>query len=163
MATPDATLHMLCGKIAAGKSTLATALATAPKTITISEDHWVSRLYPEITTFEDYCRCSARLREAAAPHIESILKAGLSVALDFHANTRASRAWMRSIVERSGARHQLHYLDVPDELCRQRLRARNAAGSHEYAASDAEFDAITAYFVAPTADEGSNVVVRKAS
>lgn len=156
----DATLHMLCGKIAAGKSTLAATLARAPQTVLLCEDNWLARLYPgEIVTFEDYCLSSERLRETIAPHIENLLRCGLSVVLDFEANTPDSRAWMRGIAERAGARHQLHYLDVPDEVCRERLRRRNKAGSHEFAASEAEFDAITAYFVAPTEAECLTVTV----
>jgi predicted kinase len=160
MSPQDATLHMLCGKIAAGKSTLTARLAAAPHTVALSEDHWLARLYPgQINSVADYVRHAALLREAIAPHIEALLRAGLSVVLDFPANTPANRAWMRGIIERSGARHVLHVLDVPDDVCRARLRARNAAGQHDFAASDAEFDAITAYFTPPTQDEGFNVVV----
>ncbi len=159
---PDATLHMLCGKIAAGKSTLTAKLSAAPRTVTLSEDLWLSRLYPgEMTSVADYVRHAARLRETIAPHIEALLAAGVSVVLDFPANTLATRAWMKGILDRSGARHQLHHLDVPDEICRARLHARNAAGAHNFAATDAEFDAITAYFVAPTPEEGFNVLVHR--
>ena len=159
---PDTTLHMLCGKIAAGKSTLTAKLSAAPDTITLSEDHWLSRLYAgEINSVVDYVQRAARLREAIAPHVEALLATGVSVVLDFPANTLANRAWMRGILDRSGASHVLHYLDVPDEVCRARLRARNAAGAHDFAATDAEFDAITAYFVAPTQDEGFNIQVHR--
>jgi hypothetical protein len=57
--------------------------------------------------------------------------------------------------------HRLHWLDVPDEICRTRLHARNAAGAHEYAATDEQFDMITRYFVPPTAEEGFEVVVHR--
>ena len=157
-----ATLHLLCGKIAAGKSTLTATLSAAPDTITLSEDHWLARLYPgEINTVADYVRHAARLREAIAPHVEHLLGAGLSVVLDFPANTLANRAWMRGIIDRSGARHVLHVLDVPDAVCRARLRARNAGGQHDFAATDAEFEAITAHFVAPTDAEGFDIVVHR--
>ncbi|MCW0235962.1 MAG: ATP-binding protein [Ferrovibrio sp.] len=157
-----ATLHLLCGKIAAGKSTLSAELAAAPGTIVLAEDAWLARLYPgEIHTVADYVRCAARLRDAVTPHVESLLRAGLSVVLDFPANTRVNRAWMRGIVDRSGARHRLYYLDVPDAICRARLRQRNAAGTHDFTASDAEFDAITAYFVAPEPDEGFEIEHRR--
>ena len=163
MSKQDATLHMLCGKIAAGKSTLTARLSAAPNTVSLSEDDWLPRLYPgQIVDVAGYVRHAARLREAIGPHVEALLKAGLSVVLDFPANTVANRTWMRGIIERSGARHVLHLLDVPDEACRARLHARNAAGDHAYAASDAEFDAITAYFTTPTEDEGFNVVVHRA-
>ncbi len=50
---------MICGKIAAGKSTLAARLADAPATVLVSEDHWLSRLYgEELKTVADYARYS---------------------------------------------------------------------------------------------------------
>jgi predicted kinase len=153
---------MLCGKIAAGKSTLTARLSAMPNTLALSEDSWLARLYPgQINSVADYVRHAAQLREAIAPHVEDLLRAGVDVVLDFPANTVANRAWMRGIIERSGARHVLHVLDVPDEVCRTRLRARNATGQHDFAASDAEFDAITAYFRAPTEGEGFNVVMER--
>ena len=153
------TLFLLCGKIAAGKSTLATKLATAPGTILISEDQWLARLYrPELTTFADYIQFSARLREAIGPHVEDLLRKGTSVVLDFPANTLKQRLWMRGIVEHSGANHELHFLDVPDHICKSRLRERNAAGTHDFAASEAEFEKITSYFMPPADEEGFNVI-----
>jgi predicted kinase len=159
----QATLHMMCGKIAAGKSTLTAELSREPSTVVMSEDFWLNRLFgPEMTDVADYVRCSRRLREAVGPHIQDLLRLGVSVALDFPANTVAARAWMRSLFEGAGADHRLHFLDVPDEVCRARLRARNAAGSHDFAASDAEFDEITSYFVPPSKGEGFKVFRRSA-
>ena len=40
------TLFLLCGKIAAGKSTLARRLAERPATLLIAMDHWMSLLFP---------------------------------------------------------------------------------------------------------------------
>lgn len=40
-----------------------------------------------------------------------------------------------------------------------RLRARNQAGEHDFAATDQQFDFITRYFVPPTEDEGFKLVV----
>lgn len=157
-----ATLHLLCGKICAGKSSLSATLAEAPMTVIVSEDQWLSRLFgDEMASIEDYMRCAAKLRGAMAPHLVAVLKAGLSVVLDYPANTLANRAWMKGIADEAGAAHRLHWLDVPDEVCRARLRARNAAGEHEFAATDAQFDQITAYFVPPTAAEGLEIVVHR--
>lgn len=73
-----ATLHMLCGKIAAGKSTLAVELARQPNTVLISEDFWMATLHPgEILTVDDYSKYSARLCAAMAPHIAGVLRSGL--------------------------------------------------------------------------------------
>ena len=157
-----ATLHMLCGKIGAGKSTLAAELAGQPNTVLISEDFWMATLYPgEILTLDDYSKRSARLGAAMAPHVANLLRSGLSVVLDFPANTTSRRAWMRGIIDQSGAAHQLHLLDMSDEMCRTRLHKRNASGTHEYTVSDEEFEQFTRYFVAPTPDEGFDVVVHR--
>lgn len=153
------TLHLVCGKIASGKSTLTQRLAAEPQTVLISEDEWLGQLFPgEINTLPDYVRCTGRLRSVMGAHVEHLLRAGMSVVLDFPANTLDSRKWMRSIFEHAGSAHSLHYLDVTDEECKARLRRRNSDGSHQFTTSEAEFDAITRYFVAPSSAEGFNIV-----
>ena len=68
---------------------------------------------------------------------------------------------MRSLIDTAGVPHEMHYLDLPDELCKQRLRQRNTSGEHQFQVSDAEFEQFTADFVPPGADEGFNVVVHR--
>src|SRR4051794_8037583 len=155
MSSNHPTLHLVCGKIAAGKSTLTAELGQRPHTIVVAEDQWLSQLYPgEQKTLADYVRNSSRLRGVMGPHVVALLRAGVSAVLDFPANTLASRAWMRGLFEAAGAAHQLHYLDVPDEICKTRLRARNEEGRHAFTVTDEEFDLFTSYFVAPTPKEG---------
>lgn len=157
--TSTPVLHLLCGKIASVKSTLAATLADKPGTVLVSEDAWLARLYgEEMQSVADYVRYAARLREAMQPHLTSLLRAGVSVVLDFPANTVENRAWMKQVIEASGAAHQLHYLDVPEALCKARLHARNEAGTHDFAATDAQFTLITRYFTAPAPGEGFNIV-----
>ncbi|GGD07300.1 cell division protein ZipA [Franconibacter daqui] len=157
--TSTPVLHLLCGKIASGKSTLAATLADKTGTVLVSEDAWLARLYgEEMQSVADYVRYAARLREAMQPHLTSLLRAGVSVVLDFPANTVENRAWMKQVIEASGAAHQLHYLDVPEALCKARLHARNEAGTHDFAATDAQFTLITRYFTAPAPGEGFNIV-----
>lgn len=157
-AKTTATLHLVCGKIAAGKSTLTNALAQAPHTVVISEDDLLATLYPgEINSVADYVRCTASLRGALQELIVNMLKAGCSVVLDFPANTVSSRGWMKTLIGQSAADHCLHFLDVSDAECKRRLRRRNEESSHQFQTSDAEFDQITSYFVPPAADEGFKV------
>jgi predicted kinase len=162
MSTNDTTLHLVCGKIAAGKSTLTARLGALPHTVLVSEDQWLARLYPgEQTTLADYVRNATRLRSAIGPHLVALLRIGVSVVLDFPANTIASRAWMRSLFEEAGVAHQLHYLDVDDALCKARLHRRNASGTHEFTVSDEQFDLFTSHFAAPTPDEGFNLILHR--
>lgn len=157
-------LHLITGKIAAGKSTLSGKLAAETGGLVLAEDHWLPTLYPaQITSLEDYRRESERFRAAIAPLIVDLLRRGLTIILDFPANTVASRTWMRGLADAAGMIATLHFLDLPDELCLQRLHARNAAGTHAYQASDAEFDQFTAHFVPPEADEGFLIIRYEAS
>ncbi len=158
-----ATLHLICGKMAAGKSTLAARLAEEDGTVLISEDVWLSALFgDQISTGADFMRFSATLRAVIGPHVTALLKTGLSVVLDFQANTVESRAWMRGILEGTGAAHQLHVLDVPDEICLERLRARNASGEHPFAPTEELFHRFSKHFVVPSPDEGFTVVWHEA-
>ncbi len=150
---------MLCGKIASGKSTLTARLGSQEGTVVIAEDNWLGALYSDqMTSIADYVRCSAKLRQIMGPHVAALLNAGISVVLDFPANTIETRAWMRSILDQSEANHQLHLLDVPDEVCLARLRARNAAGEHAFAATEEQFRRISKHFVPPSPEEGFTIV-----
>ena len=154
------TLHLFCGKIAAGKSTLAKRLAEQSGALLISEDDWMKGLFgPEMESFDDYIRYSARLRTVLSPHLARLLRAGNSIALDFPANTRKLRGWMRGIAEEAEVTAVLHYLDLPDDGCKARLRGRNDAGTHAFAPSETEFDLISGYFEAPEPAEGLPIVV----
>ncbi|MYM54170.1 AAA family ATPase [Thalassovita mangrovi] len=160
MSLTSPTLHMLCGKIAAGKSTLSSRLEGQDGTVLIAEDDWLNALFAEeMATAADYVRYAAKLRQAMGPHVAALLNAGVSVVLDFPANTVENRAWMRGILQATGAAHQLHVLDVPDEVCLARLRARNAQGDHPFAATEAQFRQFSKHYVAPSPEEGFDVVV----
>ncbi|MEM5521991.1 ATP-binding protein [Sulfitobacter sp. AS59] len=160
MSSTTPTLHLLCGKIASGKSTLTAQLSRTAGTIVIAEDEWLNGLYSEeMSSISDYMRCMSKFREVMGPHVVSLLNKGISVVLDFQANTISSREWMRAILEQTQAAHKLHLLDVPDEVCIARLHARNEQGDHPFAATEAQFRQISKHFVAPSSEEGFNIVV----
>jgi len=156
----SARLIFLCGKMAAGKSTLAKELARRDGAVLIVQDELLDHLFPgEITDIPDFVRCSTRLKNAVGPHVCELLAKGISVVLDFPGNTRAQRAWFRELFERAEAEHELHFVDAPDAVCKRQLRERTKdlpPGAPW--TTEAEFDAVTAYFQPPSADEGFNVV-----
>ncbi len=160
MTAETATLHMVCGKIGAGKSTLAASLAQQQATILIAEDDWLKALFDDqLETLKDYARCSRKLRQVLAPHVSEILRAGLSVVLDFPANTVDQRAWMRALLDMTEATHQMHVLETPDAVCLARLQERNATGAHPFQVSDAQFAEMSRHFVRPTPEEGFTLVL----
>jgi len=158
----DTTLHLLCGKIASGKSTLAKSLAARHSAMLLSEDNWLSKLYPEqIKTVGDYVRFAHQIRGIVGPIVTDLLNVRVSVVLDFPANTLANRQWLRGLVGASGAAIVIHHLLVDDDVCRARLHQRNVRGEHDFAATDAEFDLITSYFQPPSEEEGLEVEVHR--
>jgi predicted kinase len=155
-------LHLLCGKIASGKSTFAQTLGAADATVIIAEDDWLAALYAdEMKTVADYVRCSAKLRGMIGAHIVSLLKAGVSVVLDFPANTIENRKWMLDIARVADVAHTLHVLDVPDEICKERLRKRNENSEHPFEVSDEQFAQISRHFTTPSVDEGFDIELHR--
>src|ERR1700726_1032761 len=106
MTPTPATLYVVGGKIAAGKSTLARKLAAEHGAVLICEDEWLVRLQGKIESFDDFCAHARRLRAALTPHVVQLLTLGTSVVLDTAGNTPRDRAWMRSLFEAAQARHE---------------------------------------------------------
>lgn len=155
-----AKLLFLCGKMAAGKSTLARRLAERENAIVFSQDHWAEILFPNlIINVATYLEYTGRINRIVAPHAIDLLKRGINVVMDFPGNTRNQRAWFRDIIDRSGADHELHFVDTPDEISRAQLKARSAhlpPGTKW--TTDEDFDLIASHFRAPADDEGFNVI-----
>lgn len=153
-------LFFFCGKMAAGKSTLAREIAQRENAVLIVQDEWFEQLFPgEITGIPGFVKYSSRLRSALKGHISALLSQGLSVVLDFPGNTKTQREWFRALFESAIAEHELHYVDVPDEVCKRQLRERSKHLPEDSAfTSEAEFDAITKYFQEPSDDEGFNII-----
>jgi predicted kinase len=153
-------LFFFCGKMAAGKSTLAREIACREDAILLVQDEFLNALFPdEMVDISSFVKYSYRLQNALSEPICSLLVKGISVVLDFPGNTRKQRAWFRQLFERAKVEHELHYVDVTDELCKHQLRQRSKAlpeGSPF--TSDAEFDEITKYFQEPSEDENFNVI-----
>ncbi|MBM2576734.1 ATP-binding protein [Jannaschia sp. Os4] len=151
-------LHGIGGLPGAGKSTLAARLAEAPATVRLSEDDLIAALYPgEVATMGDWLDRAARVRNVVRPQVADMLRAGVSVVLDFQANTVRSRRWMAGLAETAGASLVLHWLDVPEAECLARLTARNAAGAHPFAPTEAEFRQVASHVVPPAPEEGLTV------
>jgi len=155
----EATLHFFCGKAGAGKTTVATRIATDCSAILLSEDIWMMRLFgDQMKTFDDYIRLSQKLKEVIGPLTVDLLTAGQSVVLDFEGNTKVGRSWFRSVFETARSSHVLHFVNTPDELCWERIARRNLErpeGSYHLTKED--FFHVSSFFQAPEAVEGFNI------
>lgn len=155
------TLVFFCGKMGAGKSTKAQELAIQMGAILMSEDEWLAGLYPEeIKSIGDYIAYSLRLKPLLKKHVQSVLKAGVSVVMDFPGNTIKQRDWFREIFSEHDIPHKLVYLDVSDTQCLTQIAQRREQHP-ERAAFDTDevFHKISSYFQAPLDSECFKVEV----
>jgi predicted kinase len=153
-------LIFLCGKMAAGKSTLARDLAIRENAVLLVQDDFLNALFPdEITDIPSFVNRYTRLMSALTPHICVLLSKRIPVVLDFAAATKTQRGWFRELIERTGVEHELHFVDAPDALCKTQLRDRSRglpAGTRW--TTEEDFEAINAYFQPPSEDEEFNVL-----
>jgi predicted kinase len=156
----SAKLIFFCGKMASGKSTLARALAERESSVLLVQDEFLESLYPgEISDIASFLKCSTRLQRALAPHVCALLSKGISVVLDFPANTRTQRAWFRELIENAKVEHELHFVDASDALCKRQLKERSKHLAPDTPwTTEADFDAITRYFQPPAENEDFNVI-----
>ncbi len=155
------TLVFFCGKMGAGKSTKAQELAIEMSAILMSEDEWLAAIYPEeIKNISDYIAYSLRLKPLLKKHVQSVLRSGVSVVMDFPGNTIKQRDWFREIFAEHDIPHRLVYLDLSDTRCLKQIGQRREQHP-ERAAFDTEevFQKISSYFQPPSDSEGFNVEV----
>jgi len=157
------TLIFFCGKMGSGKSTKAISLAKEYNAILLSEDEWLSAIYPEeIKVFADYIKYSSRLKPLLKKHLQKLLNSGISVIMDFPGNTRNQRTWFKAIFSEFEIPHKLYYLEVSDELCLRQIEQRKKINP-----SRADFDTkevfhqVNSYFQPPTEEEGFDIQIVK--
>lgn len=155
-----ATLHFICGKAGAGKTTLARALGRSLPAVVFCEDEWISTLGFEIRSLDDFLEASTRCRALIGPLAVQLLRLGVSIVLDFGGNTPKARHWVRGLFEAAGADHVLHVIEASDAECLANIHRRNGEkppGVYWGHVTDEIFHAVTPYFTPPRPDEGFNV------
>ncbi len=154
------TIYFFCGKMGAGKSTKSKQLAIEKHAVLLSEDEWLSSLYPnQITSFEDYLKFSAQLKPMMKKHVQNILSVGTNVVMDFPSNTRKQRKWFLDIASEVNANHQLIFLNLNNEQClRQIAQRRNEQPERATFDTEETFMNVTKFFEAPEASEGLNIL-----
>ncbi len=155
-----ATLHFICGKAGAGKTTLARELGRSVQAIVFCEDEWIQTLGFEVRTLYDYLSAAGRCRKLIAPLATDLLRQGVNVVFDFAGNTLKSRQWVRGIFEAASSDHVLHFIDVSDDACLAGIHRRNEEkpeGVYWGHVTDELFHAVTPHFVPPRPEEGFRV------
>jgi len=153
------TLIFFCGKMGSGKSTKSKEIASEKNAVLLSEDEWLSILYPQqISSFDDYLRYSNLLKPLIKSHVQNILSTGVNVVMDFPANTIGQRKWFLNLVSEIDARHELIYLNISDEQClKQIAQRREEQPARALFDTEDVFTKLTKFFKVPNQIEGLNI------
>ncbi|MDH4317309.1 MAG: ATP-binding protein [Desulfobulbaceae bacterium] len=157
------TLVLLSGKMGAGKSTRSKKISQDRNAVLISEDEWLTSLYPgQISTFDDYLQYSSRMKPLLKSHVISILKSGTDVVMDFPANTINQRKWLKEVIDEASALNELVYLKVSDEVCLKQIEKRRIEQpERNMFDTESMFHNVTKYFQEPCHSEGFNIKVEE--
>lgn len=136
-------IHLICGPIGAGKTTIANQLAEQHSAIRFSEDEWLSNLFipdaPEnlldqpievvaAWASEKYQRCRGQIW----PVCEQILQQDVHVVLDGAAANKEQRDKIRQKAIKVGVGFKLYYVTTDTETRRSRVLERNVKGGETY-------------------------------
>ena len=154
------TLFFFCGKMGAGKSTMARQVASKHGAVLLSEDEWLAAHYPSlIHDFNDYITYSNLIKPFIKQHVVSLLQSGVNVVMDFPANTVKQRSWFLRLCAQAECQHEMYYLDISDEQCLAQIgeRRRQQPERAEFD-NEAMFRLVSGYFEAPALHEELNIV-----
>lgn len=155
------TLIFFCGKMGSGKTTKSTEIAKELGAVLLSEDEWLAAIYPdEIIDFDAYLKYSSRIKPLLKSHVQNILNTGVSVVMDFPANTKNQRQWFKEIYSEHDIPHKLVYLESSDQLCLEQIKQRRITNpEREYFDREEVFHQVNSYFQPPSINEVFNIEI----
>ena len=156
---------LVCGNTASGKSTYSMKIAKEYNAVWFSIDSWMQTLYGEdynpgkndfAWLLERTERCKKLIRSIAERNIEQ----DINIVLEIGFGDIKSREYYHKWGSDHGAEVYVHYLDVPVEIRRERVRKRNSEKGETFSfeVTDEMFDYVEHLFVPPSDKENINLV-----
>ena len=143
------TLYVLTGLPGSGKSTHARALVASTGAIHVAMDDAVVAARLSLVDYE----ARFALQPSVEARIAPLLDSGESVVAEFGSWARAEREHLRELASGTPARTELHFVDAPLEVCRERVLARGGVGSEQLAGE--VLDSSREFYERPTGEEGA--------
>jgi predicted kinase len=143
-------LYLTVGLPGAGKTTLARRIADSEGILRLTPDEWMAPLFGDSDA--DGRRDILEGRMIWVAH--EVLRSGASVVLDFGCWSPEERYAIRAIAESTGARFDLRYVRIDEEVRRARATSRwETAPETTFPMSDADHDRFAALCRPPSAAE----------
>jgi predicted kinase len=158
------TVHLICGRVGAGKTTYGRQLSKDRRIPFFALDEWMAALFladsPQPITLDWALvrteRCEAQIWAVC----RQLFALDLDVAIEVGGYKRDQRDRIRQIANDTGAQLVIHSLIVDPDVRRERVRARNrGSATFSVEVDDAMFDWAEAYFEDLTDDELVEAVV----
>src|SRR4051794_13565119 len=145
-----ATLILMVGLPAAGKTTRARELAAAHRALRLTPDHWMIPLFGDSMAEGKRFALEGRLISVAL----QALRLGISVVLDFGLWARDERSALRWLARANGAACQVVYLPVERQVQLARIAERQRTAPHQtFPMTEADVDRWREQFQVPDARE----------
>ncbi len=154
-----ARLILVCGPTGAGKTTYSISLCQQIKAIRFSIDPWMQTLFASDMTSLDFDwmmerveRCYTQIWEVA----EQILKIDGNVILDLGFTTKEQRDVFSKRGAKLNINAEVHYLDAPQDVRKQRVKTRNQEKDpsvYAFEVTDMMFNFMEPRFEVPDQDE----------
>src|ERR1700733_10759880 len=141
-----ATMFLMVGLPAAGKTTRASELAAAHRALRLTPDHWMIPLFGDSMADGKRFVLEGRLISVAL----QALRLGISVVLDYGLWGRDERSALRWLARSAGAACQVVYLPVDKDVQLARIAYRQSTAPHQtFPMSEAELDQWQEQFQVP--------------
>jgi predicted kinase len=159
-----ATLHLISGLPASGKTTYATTLRDREAGVLFSLDRWLITAYGRYAIsdvgYEEHVRRVLACRELIWDAAAELLSRGVNVILDDGFFLREHRGRAIAMARAAGAGATIHFLDTPLDVVRERLEARNAnLPTYNFRIDPGLLGSFRDQIERPSADEGATLLV----
>ena len=144
-------VHLICGPVGAGKTTFGRAFAAEREALFFCVDEWMATLYmmdaPTPLTLEWALPRTQRCDQQIWSVAQQALALGTDVILELGFFKKEQRTRMRDLAASAGFPVELHVLDVPRDVRRERVRLRNqGSATYTVEVDDAMFEWAEAYY-----------------
>lgn len=144
------TCYLICGFLGAGKTTYSQKLSKETGAIHLNPDEWCMKLFSKEEYEQNWSKCFSETIEHLWKKAEEYAKNKKSVIFDMGFWTKLSRDEATQRAKDLGFNPVIHFLNVPDEILKQRISAREGTIA-EYNLK--HFDELKKQFEVPTKTE----------